>query len=521
MTEPNTSPPGEMPDDPAATPAESVGNQPSMAASLFVVGSMIALIVIAVIMFGSEVADGPLQVSMTLATLIAVGVATRYGHSSSLISTAIKSGINGVVGTLFVILAIGALIGSLYLCGSVAAVVYYGVDLLTADYFYVTVFLLAGLLSFMLGSSLTTVGALGIAMVGLASVLGVDPAIAAGAVVSGAVLGNKVARISDTANLTVATVGGETIATHSKSVTRTMIPAAIISAVLYLVLGLTATSSNSAADFSEVQDAVSEYFDVSLLAFLPIVLIVVLSARGLSAYLSLIIPAIFAVVLAGFTQHDLIVSLATEGRSYVGSVIEVGIDTIANGFSLNSGTDSLDRVFNGGGTASMLTTIWLVLVAAAFGAVVDYVGILNRVVTPVINWTKGALSLLGVTMATSIGLNVVTADPYTSIELSGRMFRTEYQRQRLQPVVLSTSIADSGTIMSHVIPWNIHGALFAGTLGIATIEWAPYTFFAYLTPLVSFAIAAALSRKHRVPDDQDIDEIYGPVPSPTDPTRTA
>jgi NhaC family Na+:H+ antiporter len=101
------------------------------------------------------------------------------------------------------------------------------------------------------------------------------------------------------------------------------------------------------------------------------------------------------------------------------------------------------------------------------------------------------------------------------------MFRSEYQRQRLEPVVLSTSIADSGTIMSHIIPWNIHAALFAGTLGIATIEWAPYTFFAYLTPVVSFAIAAALSRKQRVPDDQDIDKIYGPLPAPTDPTGTA
>ena len=241
----------------------------------------------------------------------------------------------------------------------------------------------------------------------------------------------------------------------------------------------------------------------------------------MSAFLSLMIPAIAAVVLAGFTQHDLIVSLADDGRSYVGSVIEVGIDTFANGFSLDSGNDDLDRVFAGGGTASMLTTIWLVLVAAAFGAVVDYVGILNRIVTPVINWTRNVLSLIGVTMASSIGMNVVTADPYTSIELVGRMFRTEYKRQRLEPVVLSTSIADSGTTMSHIIPWNIHGALFAGTLGIAVVEWAPYTFFAYLTPLVSYAIAAALSKRQRVPDDQDVDNVYGPQPAPVGPQRTA
>ncbi len=501
---------------------ERAGSQPSMAMSLFVLGSMIALIIIAVVVFGSEVAAGPLHVSMTLATLIAVAVSASYGHGSTVISRAIHNGINGVVGTVFIILAIGAVIGTLYLCGAVAAVVYCGVNLLTADYFYVTVFLLAGVLSGMLGSSLTTVGALGVSMVGLASVLGVEQGIAAGAVVSGAILGNKIAKISDTANLTVATVDGETIRDHSKSVTFTMIPTAIICAVLFLVLGLTGDASGGAADFGAVKDAVSSQFNVSVLAFIPIVLIMVLSARGMSALLSLMIPAIVAVVLAGFTQHDLIVTLAQDERSYLGSVIEVGIDTIANGFALDSGNDALDQVFAGGGRASMLTTIWLVLVAAAFGAIVNYVGILDRVITPVIGWTKGVLSLVGVTMASSIGMNLVTADPYTSISLVGRMFRKEYKRERLQPVVLSTSIADSGTAVSHIIPWNIHGALFAGTLGIAAVEWAPYTFFAYLTPVVSFVVAAMFSRKHRVaPGDTDVEQVYGPEPSAKGPVHTS
>ena len=188
---------------------------------------------------------------------------------------------------------------------------------------------------------------------------------------------------------------------------------------------------------------------------------------------------------------------------------------------MDSGNDSLDQVFAGGGVAGMLSTIWLVLVAASFGAITDYIGILNRVMAPIIARTKNALSLIGVTMGTSIGLNLVTADPYTSITLVGRMFRKVYKEQRLQPVVLTTSMADSGTIMSHVIPWNIHGALFAGTLGIAAVQWAPYTFFAYLTPVVSFAIAAVLSKRHRVSDEVDIDDVYGPPPTPTGPDRTA
>ena len=212
------------------------GGTPSMIASLLVMGLMIALILLSVSLFGGGVADGPLQVSMTLATLFALCVAYYYGFRGSLISDAIAKGINGTIGTVFVILAIGTVIGTLYLSGSVAAFVYYGVAIISPKFFFVTVFIFASVLSLLLGSSLTTVGAVGIAFVGLASIMGVNPAIAAGAAVSGAIFGNKVAKISDTANLTVATVGGLKIDEHSKIVMRTAIPTWVVSALLYLLL---------------------------------------------------------------------------------------------------------------------------------------------------------------------------------------------------------------------------------------------------------------------------------------------
>jgi NhaC family Na+:H+ antiporter len=188
----------------------------------------------------------------------------------------------------------------------------------------------------------------------------------------------------------------------------------------------------------------------------------------------------------------------------------VGIDTFTNGFHLNSGVEEIDQLFAGGGVAGMLTTVWLVLVAASFGAVTNYTGILHRIITPVINWVKGPASLALATMLTSIGMNFATADPYTSIVLTGQMFRQEYIKERLKPVMLTTSMADSGTIFSHVIPWNIHGALFAGTLGIATLQWAPYTFFAYLTPIVTFImIYFYYLKKDRLADNEDAKQVYG------------
>ncbi len=139
---------------------------------------------------------------------------------------------------------------------------------------------------------------------------------------------------------------------------------------------------------------------------------------------------------------------------------------------------------------------------------------LQRIITPVINWTKGPASLILATMLTSTSMNLATADPYTSIVLTSKMFRQEYIKERLKPVLLTTSMADSGTIVSHIIPWNLHGAVFAGTLGIAALQWAPFTFFAYLTPVVTYVMVYFhYMHKNRLPDDADAKETYGAEPT--------
>ena len=492
---------------------EETGRTPSMFASVMVLGVMATLILLSVGFFGGEVAEGPLQVSMTLATLFAISVAYYYGFRGSLISHAIAKSLSGVMGTIFVILAIGTVIGTLYLTGTVANIIYYGVAIISARFYYVTIFIIALALSMMLGSSLTTVGAVGVAFVGLASIMGVNPAIAAGAAVAGAIMGNKTAKISDTVNLTVATVGGVTVDEHVRSVIRTAIPTILISAVIFLVLGLTGGTSSAPIDPTQVQNAITEQFNISLWAFVPVILIFALSLLRFSAYMSLMLPAIVAVILAAFTQHDLIVSLAADpSLSYFQASLKVGIDVLAHGFHLNSGVEQLDKLFTGGGATGMLTTIWLLLVAASFGAVTDYTGMLQRVMTPIINWAKGPVKLILVTMLTSMGLNVVTADPFVSIVLSARMFREQFMKERLKPVVQSTAMADSGNIFSNIVPWNVHGAIFAATLGLGTAVWAPFTFTAYLTPIVSIVIAYMTFRKQRLPEGEDVAQVYGEEP---------
>ena len=496
--------------------ADPTTRTPSMAASLSVMGVLILFILTSVALFGGDAADGALQVSITMATIVALGVASYYGFRGSVITQAIQSGVGGAISTVFVVIAIGTVIGTLYLAGSVSTFVYYGVDLISPRFFFVTVFVIAAALSIMLGSSLTTVGAVGIAFVGLAQIADVSEFITAGAAVSGAILGNKVAKISDTANLTVSTIGGGlTIEEHSRTVTRTMIPTAVICAVIYLVIGLFGDAGDKSIDVDQVHQTIEQAFNVSWWAFVPILSIFVLSLLRFSAFMSLTLSALVSVVIAVFTQNDIIRAQADDpDSSYFRAVIEVGIDVFANGFVLDSGNDQLDSLFSGGGVASMLTTVWLILVAAAFGGVASYTGMLKRIIDPVIAKCKGPMSLVLATMGTGIGLNLATADPYSSIVLTGSMYRDEYKKERLKPVLLSTSIADSGTTLSHIIPWNVNGAVFAGTLGLAAAKWGPVTLFAYVTPFVTVVmIRAYFLHKNQLATDADADEAYASRPA--------
>ena len=256
--------------EPASDSKGETERTPSMIASLLVFGVMIGLIVLSVVLFGADVAEGPLQVSMTLATIFALTVALFYGYRGALISQAVMSSVNGTLGTIFALLAIGAIIGTLYLSGTVAAFIYYGVDFLSPDFYYVIVFAIASVLSMLLGSCFTAAAAVGVPFVGLAAIMGVSPAITAGAAVSGAMLGDKTAKISDTALLTIATVGGVKIDEHARMVLRTAIPTVIISALLYLVLGFAGNTAATPVDPVQIQDSISQYYSVSLLAFLPI-----------------------------------------------------------------------------------------------------------------------------------------------------------------------------------------------------------------------------------------------------------
>ena len=495
--------------------------QPSstLLAALVTIGGMVLMILMSIVLFGEGAEDGPLQVAMTLGLALALVIAMTTGSSAEALSAAMTKSINSALGTIFVLLAVGALIGSLFLSGTIASVIYYGAQYGSPRFLYLLVFLVASGLSYAIGSSFTTIAAVGLPFVALAPAMEVSPVVTAAAAVCGAFTGDSLGRISDTFILTAAVVGAEA-KNHARALRTVVAPGWIASAALFVVLGLR-DGNIDGYDSGPILEAIESQFSVSFVAFLPLLIVLVLSART-TAFLSLMAGAVSAVVLAAFTQGDLISTLmADEGLGAVGEWAKLSLEALGNGFALDSGVDTLDATFAGGGVVSMLTTVWLILVAAAFGALVDHTGMLKRLLAPLLAWAKGGARLITASAVTGIGLNAATADPYMSIILSSATYRERFMKARLEPYVESATIAGSGSIFSPLIPWNVHGAFVAGTLGIAVLSFAQYAVLLWLTPVVLILIGLAKFRSDEIPDEATAEKTYGEEPEELPERRTS
>jgi Na+:H+ antiporter, NhaC family len=169
-------------------------------------------------------------------------------------------------------------------------------------------------------------------------------------------------------------------------------------------------------------------------------------------------------------------------------------EALATGFVYRSGDPALDALLSRGGMESMLNTIWLIMAALAFGAVLEHAGMLERIVSPAVGLAHSTVALVATVVATAIGMNIVAGDQYIAIVLPGRMFKLEFARRGLAPRILSRTIGDSGTVTSPLVPWNSCGAYMSATLGVAAFAYLPFAFFNLLNPLTTILAALLVGR---------------------------
>jgi NhaC family Na+:H+ antiporter len=451
---------------------------------------LIALLTLTIILFGVDAANGPLQVALLASATFAGLVALKNGYTSARLRDAAVGGVSSAMGAIFILLAVGALIGTWNMSGTIPTVVSYGIALLRPGIFYLAVAVICAAVGMVTGSSWTTAGTLGVAFVGMAPILGMSTAIAAGAVVSGAYVGDKMTPLSETTILVPSLVGGVTVNEHIRGMTATVIPSFVLALVGFLIVGLTVDPESSAVGTDEARALLADVYHITPLNLLPLALLVVLAYRQVPPFLSIFAVAVFSGVMASFTQPDVVRAFVDEpGQGAVLNGIEGIYKSMANGFVSTSGNARVDDLFSRGGMASMLTTVWLILGALSFAAIMEEAGFLDRLIAPVVRRARTDAGLITSVAGTCIGLNVVAGDQYVADVLPSRVFRGAFARQGLTPRMLSRTVEDTGTVTSPLVPWNSCGAYMTGVLGVPTISYLPFAFFNILNPVVALVFA--------------------------------
>ena len=479
---------------------------PSFFDALIPIIVLVILLVLAIGLYGDEGISGPIQVALILSMLVAGLVGLKNGHRWADMGKAAVEGISLSMGAIFILLAVGALVGSWSMSGTVATIVHLGVQFLSASWYYLAAALICAVLALCIGSAWTVAGTLGVGLIGIAQALGVSTEITAGAVISGAYFGDKMSPLSETTNLAPA-VAGTDLFTHIKGMVWTTLPSILIALVIFGVLGYTGTST-APLDLAVVLEAIESIFYIGFWTLIPLLLVLVLSLLRFPAFPTIILGALVGGLTAVVLQPDVVLAFVNDPSLSTPIAMLKGVwSAMATGFSIETGYEALDSLFSRGGMASMLETVWLILSAMAFGGVMEYTGLLARLIQPIIAWAQGDRRLLVATGLTSIGVNIIAGDQYMAIVLPGRMYRESYQERGLAPEMLSRQIEGSGTVTSPLVPWNSCGAYMSATLGIATIAYLPFCFFNLIDVTVTFLFAILGFKIARIEPEKETQEM--------------
>lgn len=459
--------------------------EPSLADAIIPLVALAALIAASLALFGLDALDGPIQVALVLCAAGAALIAMKNGHPWELVQQAGQRAMSSVTSAVFILLAVGALIGVWNLSGTIPTLVYYGIQILSPSWYYAACALICGVIALSIGSSWTTAGTIGVGLVGIAIMLGVSPAITAGAVISGAYLGDKCSPLSETTILTAQMVGVD-VYEHIKRQVWTSVPAFIIAVIVFFVLGFVGGPEvdDSVSTTSELA-SLSDIYNITPWNLLPLVLLAFMSIRKIPASLSLLSSAIFAGILGAFLQPDVY-------REFIGGTYNAVLDSIravwlamANGFTINSGIGEIDSLLSRGGMDSMLLTLWLIFGAVTFGTILEEFGLIARLIDPMVARAKTTGRLFLTVFVSAFGLNVVAGDQYIALVLPSKVFRLEFQKRGLAGTNLSRLAADSGTVTSPLVPWNSCGAFMGAVLGVPTFSYFAYAVFNYASPILS------------------------------------
>lgn len=451
--------------------------------ALFTFLSLVLIMFISIIKYE----ESP-HIPMLIGVLIASLVALKIGYSWKFIENSMIKGISQAMQSIIILAIIGVLIGVWILAGVVPTMIYYGLMILKPSIFLVATVLITSITSLATGTSWGTAGTMGIALMGIASGLGIPAPITAGAVLSGAYFGDKMSPLSDTTNLAPAMAGTD-VFTHIKAMVKPTIITYVLTLLIFGFLSL--KYRGSSADLSSVTmitEGLKNNFNISPVLLIPPLIVILSIAKKVPAVPGISLGIIAAAIMGPLYQ-----------KVTFGDILSCAL----NGFVSETGIESVDKLLTTGGLNNMMSSISLTIIAMMFGGIAEETGILEAIVKKFLGKVQSAVGLVTATILTCFFTNATMPEQYISIVVPGRMFKNEYRDRNLDPKLLSSTLEAGGTVTSAMVPWNTCGAYMTSVLGVSTVHYLPFLFFNLLMPLVQIIVTALDSKKFILDQDKD------------------
>lgn len=445
--------------------------KPSFGAALFVILFLCVAMYVQVFVLHQ---DWVTHITLILASVVASIVALMSGFTWKDIEEGILYGCQIAMLPMLILMLVGVLIATWITAGTIPTLIYYGLKILSPSVFLFTVCLVCSMASLATGSSWTTGATFGVAFMGIGIGLGIPAPITAGAVISGSIFGDKMSPLSDSTNL-AAGVAEADLFDHIRSMMYTTGPAIIISLIIYGVIGMrygSGTIDRTAVD-TILNGLKANYFISPVTLLLPI-LVVILAIKKVSGLAVMVISSLLG---------------AAFGVIFQGYGIGQMLGFMNDGFVSKTGVAAVDSLLSRGGLQSMMWTISLGFIALSFGGLLEKTRVLEVLLDKISSIVSNVKGLIVTHVLSSIVVNLFSASQYMAIIIPGRMLIPAYKKLRLLPMVCSRTCEDSATVTSPLVPWGLCGVFFTGALGVATTEYLPYVYLAFLSPLIAIIYA--------------------------------
>lgn len=431
--------------------------------------SLIILAVLLVVL-GTAVINFALapEVPVLFTVLLLTFWAKIKGFSWEEIQAGFKEGISVAIIPIFIFMLIGALIAVWIKAGIIPAIMILGFHLISGNFFIPSVFLVCSVIGIAIGSGFTTISTVGIALFGIGASMNANPALVAGAIISGAVFGDKMSPLSDSTNLAAAIAESE-LFSHIKNMMWSTIPAFLLSFVLFWLLG--SSGQIDTRKILHTSMVLQNHFVISWWAVLPIALMLLCAWRKIPAIPTLFLNIALTIIMIFIQEPHYPVKKLN--------------NLLINGFVAHTSDSSVNLLLTRGGVSSMMATVALIIATLSLGGLLMKLGIIHAAITPLARHLQKPGSLITTTIISGIFINLFVGEQYLSVILPGRAFKEAFDQSGLDPLALSRTLEDGGSVINYLIPWGVAGSFAASTLGVPVLSFLPFAFFSLFSPLFS------------------------------------